>query len=58
MKDLDRVTVAGRDVRPYILQVSRDFMERAVCFPVEDPDTVPRLQREEAMKGLKAMASQ
>lgn len=53
VKDLDCVTEAGREVRRYIRQVSKEFMVSAACSANRGPAVVPELRREEAMKGLR-----
>lgn len=53
VKDLDRVTVAGREVRKYILQASRDFMKLAASPPDRGLAVVTRLQPEGAINRLK-----
>lgn len=52
VKDMDRVTAAGRKVRQYILEASREFMKRAACSRDRRPELVPESQREPATKGL------
>ena len=50
VKDMDQVTAAGREVRLYVLQELRDFMEEGACFRDKDPYIVPRRQCKEARK--------
>ncbi|KAK5074437.1 hypothetical protein LTR70_010238 [Exophiala xenobiotica] len=52
VKDMDRVTAAGREVRQYILRASREFMKRAACSTDRRPELVPESQREAATKRL------
>lgn len=58
VKDMDQFTKAGRAVRHYVTQKSVEFVKHAKCSAGGSPGVVPRMNRQNAMAGLEAMASE